>query len=61
MSEIMMHTDVERILVSAEEIDRITTKIAAKIDEDYKKKTTSLLGAIAFLCVCSLIWQQTDK
>lgn len=55
MSEIMMHTDVERILVSAEEIDRITTKIAAKIDEDYKNADGKLVllgilkGSVVFM------------
>ena len=30
-----MHKDVEKILVSEEEIDKITTRIAAEIDRDY--------------------------
>lgn len=30
-----MHPDVEKILVSAEEIDAMTTRIAAQIDKDY--------------------------
>ena len=30
----VMNTDIEQILISAEEIDRITTRIAAEIDRD---------------------------
>ena len=32
-----MHKDVERILVSEQEIDEITTRIAKQIDEDYSR------------------------
>ena len=31
-----LEKDVAYVLVSAEEIDRLTTNIAAQIDEDYK-------------------------
>lgn len=42
-----MHKDVERILVSEEELDRITTRIAKKIDEDYSGADKHLL----LLCI----------
>lgn len=47
-----MHTsildqDMERILVSADEIDRITTEIAARIDEDYRHAE----GKLVLLCI----------
>ena len=38
-----MHKDVERILVSEEEIDAITTRIAKQIDEDYSRPDKHLL------------------
>ena len=38
-----MNKDVERILVSEEEIDKITTRIAAEIDEDYKSPDKNLV------------------
>ncbi len=55
-----MHTsaldrDVDHILVSAEEIDRITTNIAARIDEDYRETEGKLLllgilkGSVVFM------------
>lgn len=56
----MAHTslldhDIERILVSEEEIDRITTEIAEKIDNDYKDSGKRLLllcilkGSVVFM------------
>jgi len=47
MSHSMLDCDVERVLISAEEIDRITTEIAAKIDEDYK----DMDGKLVLLCI----------
>lgn len=50
-----IHTDVERVLVSAEEIDRITTEIAAQIDADYKDVEGKLVllgilkGSVVFM------------
>ena len=50
-----MHADVERILVSEAEIDVITTRLAAKIDEDYKDSGKRLIllcilkGSIVFM------------
>ena len=50
-----MHNDVERILVSEKEIDEITTRLAAKIDEDYKDSGRPLIllcilkGSIVFM------------
>ena len=47
--------DVDHILVSAEEIDRITTNIAARIDEDYREMDGKLLllgilkGSVVFM------------
>lgn len=38
-----MVRDIERILVSAEEIDRITTEIAAQIDRDYQNSQRKLV------------------
>ncbi len=38
-----MHKDVERILVSEEEIDGITTRIAKEIDADYSRPDRRLL------------------
>ena len=56
----MAHTslldhDIERILVSPEEIDRITTEIAAQIDEDFRDSGKRLLllcilkGSVVFM------------
>jgi len=47
-----MHTsildqDMDRILVSADELDRITTEIAARIDEDYR----NMDGKLVLLCI----------
>lgn len=39
--------DVERILVSAEEIDAITTRIAEEIDRDYENEE----GKLVLLCI----------
>ena len=50
-----MHNDVERILVSEKEIDEITTRLAKKIDEDYKNSDKRLIllcilkGSIVFM------------
>lgn len=50
-----MHPDVERILVSEEEIDAITTRLAKEIDEDYKNSERRLIllcilkGSIVFM------------
>ena len=50
-----MHADVERILVSEKEIDEITTRLAAQIDEDYKGSDKRLIllcilkGSIVFM------------
>ena len=38
-----MHKDVEKILVSEEEIDKITTRIAAEIDRDYSSADKRLV------------------
>lgn len=38
-----MHKDVEKIFVSEEDIDRITTEIAAQIDKDYAGEDKRLL------------------
>ncbi len=38
-----MHNDVERILVSEEEIEKITTRIAKQIDEDYGRPDRKLV------------------
>ena len=38
-----MHKDVERILVSEEELDEITARIAKQIDEDYGKPGQNLV------------------
>lgn len=42
-----MNPSVEKILVSEEEIDRITTRIAAEIDRDYKDCD----GRLILLCI----------
>ena len=47
--------DIEKILISSEEIDRITTRIAAEIDRDYAGKDKNLIllcilkGSIVFM------------
>lgn len=47
MRHSVLDNDVERVLVSAEEIDRITTEIAEKIDNDYK----DIEGKLVLLCI----------
>lgn len=55
MGTSVLDRDVERVLVSAEEIDRITSNIAAQIDEDYKDAEGKLVllgilkGSVVFL------------
>ncbi|MBQ2794251.1 MAG: hypoxanthine phosphoribosyltransferase [Clostridia bacterium] len=50
-----MRKDIAKILVSAEEIDRITTRIAAEIDRDYAGEDKNLIlvcvlkGSIVFM------------
>ena len=50
-----MNKDVAKILVSEEEIDRITTRIAAEIDRDYAGEDKRLIllcilkGSIVFM------------
>ena len=38
-----MHKDVEKVLVSEEELDRLTTRIAAEIDADYGRPDKHLV------------------
>lgn len=51
----VLDRDVERILLSAGEIDRITTEIAARIDEDYRNVEGKLVllgilkGSVVFM------------
>ena len=51
----VLDRDVERVLVSAEEIDRITAEIAAKIDADYENTEGKLVllgilkGSVVFM------------
>ncbi|MBR2930412.1 MAG: hypoxanthine phosphoribosyltransferase [Clostridia bacterium] len=40
-------SDISRVLISAEELDRITTRVAAEIDRDYK----DVEGRIVLVCV----------
>ncbi|MBQ5886882.1 MAG: hypoxanthine phosphoribosyltransferase [Clostridia bacterium] len=47
MSKAVFEQDVERILVSAEEIDAITTRIAEEIDRDYENTD----GKLVLLCI----------
>ena len=47
MSKAMYEQDVERILVTAEEIDAITTRIAEEIDRDYENTD----GKLVLLCI----------
>ena len=50
-----MNKDVEKILVSEEELDRLTTRIAAEIDRDYSSPDKNLVlvcvlkGSIVFM------------
>lgn len=43
----LLDRDIERVLVSAEEIDRITTEIAARVDWDYRDAE----GKLVLLCI----------
>ena len=50
----VLDRDIERILVSQEEIDRVTTRIAAELDRDYKYSKRFLLlcilkGSVVFM------------
>ena len=51
----MLNKDVERILISAEELDATVTRLAAKIDEDYSGEDKKLVllcilkGSIVFM------------
>ncbi len=47
MRHSVLDNDIEKILISAEEVDRITTEIAARIDEDYKDAD----GKLVLLCI----------
>ena len=47
MSKAMYEQDVEKILVTAEEIDAITTRIAEEIDRDYAEQD----GKLVLLCI----------
>ncbi len=47
MSKAVFEQDVERILVSAEEINAITTRIAEEIDRDYENTD----GKLVLLCI----------
>ena len=47
MRHSVLDNDIEKILISEEEIDRITTEIAARIDEDYKNTD----GKLVLLCI----------
>ncbi len=50
-----MHKDLDKIIVSEEEIDRLTTRLAAEIDRDYAASDKNLLllcvlkGSIVFM------------
>ena len=47
MRHSVLDNDIEKILISEEEIDRLTTEIAARIDEDYKNAD----GKLVLLCI----------
>ena len=47
MRHSVLDNDIEKILISEEEIDRLTTEIAARIDEDYKNTD----GKLVLLCI----------
>jgi len=47
MNSSVLDRDIERVLISQDEIDRITTEIAAKIDEDYR----NMDGKLVLLCI----------
>lgn len=42
----MMHQDIEKILVSAEEINEAVVRLSKQIDEDYKGKEILLVGLL---------------
>ena len=50
-----MNRDIEKIMISAEELDQITTRLAAEIDRDYKDSDKRLLmvcilkGSLVFM------------
>ena len=50
-----MLNDVKEVLLSEEEIDAITTRIAKQVDEDYKDRSKKLLllgilkGSVVFM------------
>ena len=50
-----MNRDIEKIMISAEELDKITTRLAAEIDRDYKDSDKRLLmvcilkGSLVFM------------
>ena len=50
-----MHKDVEKILITEQELDAITTRLAAEIDRDYNRPDKHLLllcilkGSIVFM------------
>ncbi len=50
-----LDNDIEKVLISPEEIDRVTTKIAAEIDRDYRDSKKRLLllcilkGSVVFM------------
>lgn len=41
-----MHNDIQEILISGEELDQITTRLAAEISRDYTGKKLLLLGTL---------------
>ena len=51
----MMHPDIERVLISEEEVDAIITRIASEIDRDYSGTDKRLLllcilkGSVVFM------------
>ena len=52
--EVAMDKDMEKILLSAEEITALTADIADKINKDYEGKNLVLLGLLTML-LCKLI------
>ena len=49
-----MHNDIKEILLSEEKLDQITTKLAKKIENDYKDSKNLLLlgilkGSVVFM------------
>ena len=55
MNVIMLDKDVERVLISSEELDKIVTRIAKEVSEDYKGEDKRLVllcilkGSIVFI------------